>query len=36
MDVQACFDTIDQSRLLGILKHLISEVRVAQDLLFIV
>ena len=26
-DVQACFDTIEQAKLLGILKSLISEVR---------
>ena len=26
LDVQACFDTIEQSKLLGILKNLITEV----------
>lgn len=30
VDVQACFDTIDQNKLLGILKHLISEVGYCQ------
>lgn len=27
VDVQACFDTIEQNKLLGILKSIISEVR---------
>jgi len=28
VDVQACFDTIDQGKLLGIIQNLISEVEI--------